>query len=227
MNCEQFREMIHELAREDASADAVMTEAFAHAEECRECDARLREAERLTARLHSLAAQHRFDEASPQVEAALRRAFRQQHVPAAKLHRFSGWIAVSTAALASAAVLVLLLTGYRPTLSPSRAPNSESAPRQSNRPLPTPRATWAEYAVDGETEEQAAAAYIPLAADFDPSWIEGGAIVRVALSRSALENMGVPATGVGDGQMIADMVVSDDGTPEAIRFLDWEQADAN
>jgi hypothetical protein len=38
--------------------------------------------------------------------------------------------------------------------------------------------------------------------------------------------MGVPATGVGDGQMIADMVVSDDGTPEAIRVLDWEQADA-
>ena len=226
MNCEQFREMIHDLAREDASADAVVTEAFAHAEECRECDARLREAERLTARLHALASQHRLDEPSPQVAAALLQAFRKQRMPAARLQRFSGWVAVSTAALASAAVLVILFSGYRPATSPSHARNPESAPRQSNRPLATPRATWADYAVEGESEEQAAAAYIPLAADFDPSWLEGGAIVRVALSRSALESMGMPATGVGDGQMIADMVVSDDGTPEAIRVLDWEQADA-
>jgi hypothetical protein len=224
MNCEQFREMIHDLAREDTSADALVTEAFAHAEECRECDALLREAERLTARLHTLASQHRFDGPPPQVEAALLQAFRKQRKPAARLQRFSGWVAAATAALASAAVVVILFTGYRPAKSPS--PNPESAPRQSTRPLASPRATWADYAVEGESEEQAAEAYIPLAADFDPSWLEGGAIVRVALSRSALESMGVPATGVGDGQMIADMVVSDDGTPEAIRVLDWEQADA-
>jgi hypothetical protein len=223
MNCEKFREMIHDLAREDASADAVITEAFSHAEECPECDAQLRDAERLTARLHTLATQHRFDEAPARVEAALTQAFRQQRVPAPRLHIFSRWLAISTAALASAAVLVILATGYRYGAAPAPTRSPESAPRQSNRPVTTPRATWADYAVDGESEEQAAAAYIPLSADFDPSWLEGGAIVRVALSRSALESMGVPATGVGDEQMIADMVVSDDGTPQAIRIVDWEQ----
>ena len=226
MNCEQFRGMIHDLAREEASADAAVTEAFAHAENCRECDAQLRQAERLTARLRSLAAQHRFDEAPSHVQSALMQAFWRQRAHTPGLSRVGEWLAFSTAALAAVAVLAILLTGYRPAASRGPARGPDSSPRQSNRPVATPRATWTDYAVDGETAEQAAAEYIPLAADFDPSWLQGGAIVRVALSRAALESLGVPATGVGDGEIIADMVVSDDGTPQAIRVVDWEQADA-
>jgi hypothetical protein len=88
-----------------------------------------------------------------------------------------------------------------------------------------PREVWADYTLEGETEEQAQAAFIPLAAGFDPSWLEGGAIVRVVLSRPALESLGVPAGAAGNGQMVADMIVSNDGTPEAIRVVDWQFAD--
>lgn len=224
MNCTEFRNLIQDLAREDASAGAVVADALAHAESCRACDALLREAEQLTASLHSLAARHRFDAAPPRVEVALLQALRQQRAPAPGLLRIGGWLAVSAVGLAAAALLAILLTGYRPGISPAPARTPESAPRQTNRPSVPPRATWADYAVDGETEEQAAASYIPLAADFDPSWLEGGAIVRVVLSRPALESMGVPVNADGDGQMVADMVVSDDGTPEAIRVVDWQES---
>jgi hypothetical protein len=224
MNCSQFRDLIPELAREDASVGAAVTDALAHAESCRACDSLLREAERVTIGLRSLAALHRFDAAPPRVEAALLQAFRSQATPTPRFLRVGGWLAVSTVGLAAAALFAILLTGYRPVSSPAPARAPESAPRQTNRPAISPRATWADYAIEGETEEQTAAAYIPLAPDFDPSWLEGGTIVRVMLSRPALENLGVPVSEDGDGQMVADMVVSDDGTPQAIRVVDWQES---
>jgi hypothetical protein len=222
MNCSQFQEIIPDLTREDASVGALVADALTHAESCHACDALLREAERLTAGLHSLAALHRFDAAPPRVEAALLRAFRHQSKPAPRFLRIGGWLAVSAVGLAAAALFAILLTGYRPGASPSPMRAPENAPRQTNRPAIPPRATWADYTNEGETEEQAAAAYIPLAADFDPAWLEGGTIVRVMLSRPALGDLGVPVSEDGDGQMVADVVVSDDGTPEAIRVVDWQ-----
>jgi hypothetical protein len=224
MNCAQFRSILTDIARDDVFANAAVADALTHAESCRDCDALLRQAEQLTAGLHSLAAQHRFDAAPPRVEAALLTAFRQQHAPAPRLRRVGGWLAVSTVGLAAAALFAILLTGYRPGKSPASPSAPASPPRQTNRPAIPPRVTWAEYAAEGETEEQAAAAYIPLAADFDPSWLEGGAIVRVVLSRPALESLGVPVIAGSDGEMVADMVVSYDGTPEAIRLVDWQIA---
>lgn len=224
MNCAEFRTLIHDLAREDA-ADAAVAGALEHAESCRACDALLRAAERVTAGLCSLSAQHTFDAAPPRVEAALLHAFRQQHTPAPRLRRVGGWLAVSTVGLAAAALLAIFLTGYRPGSTPESPRAPATTPRETNRPAISPRATWADYAVEGETEEEAAAAYIPLAADFDPSWLEGGAIVRVLLSQPALASLGVPVITGSDGQMLADMVVGYDGTPQAIRVVDWQTAD--
>ena len=224
MNCDQFRDLIHDLAREDASADAGVIQALAHAESCATCDALLREAEQVTLRLHSLAAQHRFDAPPAHVETTLLQAFRQQHAPAQGL-RVAGWLSVSAVGIAAAGLLAILLTSHHPGQSPTPPRVPESAPRQTNQPSITPRAAWADYAVDGETEEQAAAAYIPLSADFDPSWLERGAIVRVVLSEPALESMGLPVTPDGNGEMLADMVVSNEGTPEAIRIVDWQESD--
>jgi hypothetical protein len=223
MNCTQFRDLLQDLAR-DASDGVPVADALAHAESCCACDALLREAEHLTAGLRSLAAQHQFAAAPPRIEAALLHAFRQQPAPALRLRRLGGWLAVSTVSLAAAALFAILLTGYRPGTSPESPKAPASVPRETNRPSVAPRTTWADYALEGETEEQAAAAYIPLSADFDPAWLEGGVIVRVVLSRPALESLGVPVVTGTDGRMLADMVVSYDGTPEAIRLVDWQAA---
>jgi hypothetical protein len=227
MNCDQFRDLIPELAREESSADSAVITALAHAESCRECDALLREAERITAGLRSLAAEHDFDAAPPRVETALLDAFRRQHAPAyiRTWRRTGAWVIASAAGVAAAALLAILLSGKGAGTSPATPGAPEVTPRETNRPAASPRVNWADYAAEGETEEQAAAAYIPLAADFDPSWLDSGAIVRVVLSRPALESLGVPVNAGSSGQMVADMVVTSDGTPEAIRVVDWQASD--
>ncbi len=233
MNCADFRSVIQDLAREETPADAALNSAILHAESCLACDALLREAEKLTADLRLLAAQLKSEAASARVESALLDAIRQRHAPALRMRdgsglylqpgkkKVAGWLAVSAAGLAATVLGALLLTSHPDENSPQSPTAPATAPRESNRPL-GPREVWADYAVQGETLEQAAAAYIPLSAGFDPSWLEGGAIVRVVLSRPALESLGVPVSAAGNGEIVADMVVSNDGTPEAIRFVDWQ-----
>ena len=45
-------------------------------------------------------------------------------------------------------------------------------------------------------------------------------MVRVTLARSVLESYGLSAEGLGAGDRVtADMIVSEDGTPQAIRLV--------
>jgi len=221
MNCAEFRNVIQALAREETTGDAALNSAFMHAESCRECDALLREAEQLTADLRSLAAQHQSEAAPARVEVALLGAFRQYHSSAFRVRKAGGWLAVSAAGLAAAVLLAVLLAREPAGMSPESPRAPVAIPRESNRTV-GPRSMWADYAMEGETEEEAAAAFIPLSASFDPSWLEGGAIVRVVLSRPALESLGMTVNAGSTGEMVADMVVSNDGTPEAIRVVDWQ-----
>jgi hypothetical protein len=65
-----------------------------------------------------------------------------------------------------------------------------------------------------------ATAFVPLPYADDPSALEGGSVVRVTLARSVLESYGLPAEGLGAGDRVtADMIVSEDGTPQAIRLV--------
>ena len=67
---------------------------------------------------------------------------------------------------------------------------------------------------------------MPLPYAYDPSELEGGAVVRVRSAAAALVSYGLPVEGMGvRDQVTADMVVSQDGTPQAIRLV--AQSDAN
>ncbi len=49
---------------------------------------------------------------------------------------------------------------------------------------------------------------------------DSGTVVRVDLPRSSLASMGIPVSGLAAGdRVVADLVVSDDGTPQAIRLV--------
>jgi len=62
--------------------------------------------------------------------------------------------------------------------------------------------------------------FIPVPYADDPAALEGGAIVRVTLPRSALASFGLPiAESDGADRVSADLVVSQDGTPQAIRLV--------
>jgi hypothetical protein len=224
MNCHEFRSVISALAREESSPDPALNSALAHAESCRDCDALLREAEQLTTDLRRLAALSKTEAAPARVEVALLAAFRRRHTPALRARRASAWLAVPAAGLAAAALLLGLLVRGPANDSQQSPAAPATAPRQSN-PAPGPRQIWAGYTLEGESAEGAAAEFIPLNAAFDPAWLEGGAIVRVVLSRPALQGLGVLVGAAGDSEFVADMVVSADGTPEAIRLVDWQVAD--
>ena len=54
----------------------------------------------------------------------------------------------------------------------------------------------------------------------DPGTLEGGTVVRVTLSRSALASFGLPVAGMGSSEQIpADIALSEDGVPQAIRLV--------
>jgi hypothetical protein len=72
---------------------------------------------------------------------------------------------------------------------------------------------------DAEPVEYATA-FVPLPYADDPSALEGGSVVRVTLARSALESYGLAAEGMAAGDRVtADMIVSEDGRPQAIRLV--------
>jgi hypothetical protein len=74
-------------------------------------------------------------------------------------------------------------------------------------------------------EAASVASFEPLTEAFDASaangGIDDGMVVRVELSRAALESFGLPVDGSGDDQVLADLVVTSDGMPQAIRVLSW------
>jgi hypothetical protein len=97
------------------------------------------------------------------------------------------------------------------------AANPVSASSASSKVAPNAKTSAA--ASDADTTEYATA-FVPLPYADDPSTLEGGSVVRVTLARSVLESYGLPAEGLGAGDRVtADMIVSEDGTPQAIRLV--------
>jgi hypothetical protein len=238
MDCAQFAEVLHELDRPGSLGAAVRESALAHAEMCSRCGTLVTEAESLDFALGQIAQQISELHAPPRIETALLREFHQvKSVPSSRRLQWQ----LAALGAAAAVLLALGLSFYRTqTVAPGKAPSviASSAPapsirgaRESQRS--TSRATANVPSRDNRTKtsvEQTSAgdadaaeyatAYVPLPYAYDPSGLEGGAIVRVVLPRAALVSYGLPIEGMGvSDQVTADMVVSQDGTPQAIRLV--------
>jgi hypothetical protein len=241
VNCEQFAEVLHELDRPGTPGAALREGALAHAEMCSRCGALVTESESLDFSLGQIAQETEELQAPPKIEAALLREFRREK-SAASSRRLRWQLAALGAA--AAALLALGLSFHRPrAAAPDKAPavsasairpasspktkpspdsRSSAAPAILNVQAKTARAPLAAEktaAAENDATEYATA-YMPLPYAYDPSGLEGGAVVRVVLPRAVLVSYGLPveAMGVSD-QVTADMVVSEDGTPQAIRLV--------
>ena len=102
----------------------------------------------------------------------------------------------------------------------SAAQNSKANPT-ANRVAVNASTTTKPPSAAGDAEPtEYATAFVPLPYADDPAALEGGSVVRVTLARSVLESYGLPAEGLGAGDRVtADMIVSEDGTPQAIRLV--------
>ena len=109
MNCEEFETIVNDMARAELMNADVRASHLAHTKTCGACATRLADKRALAAGLRALAADCANKEASPQIEAALLAAFRQQSAPAktnvvvfpVRHRRIQLW------ALAAAAVLLV------------------------------------------------------------------------------------------------------------------------
>jgi hypothetical protein len=242
MGCAEFRDVLHELDRPGTRGAAEFERAMTHAEGCGECGARLMEEESLAFALGKVARETAKMPGAARVEDALGREFRRARAePTVIAVRRKMQSQIAALAVAAAVLLALGTTVYERNVRQATArptPATEQAQPTVNSSQPVAgNSSQTLTAMPGTNHDASSVAKLPAATidtqqteyatDYirlpyadDPAALEGGSVVRVTLARSALESYGLPAEGLGTGDRVtADMLVSEDGTPQAIRLV--------
>jgi anti-sigma factor RsiW len=223
MKCREFESVVHDLARWGQLDPAVETIARAHAESCPSCGCRLAEAERLTKILRVASAEARQAEPPPQVEARLLAAFRRETAARNKVaaRNSFGWRPMLgwAGAAAFVAVFSFVLLGLFPdrrASSPAVRGSAESAAAVTTASQTA--ASTQTVAQTSHTDLSSGFVPVPFASGFGPG--ESAVIVRVQLPRSSLAELGYPVDETqGNGVVQADLVVGEDGWPQAVRIV--------
>ncbi len=252
MNCEQFDALLLDLDRAGSSAAASRANALAHAEGCSRCAALLCESEALDFALATLVREDAGIAAPARLEAALTQRFRRERGIAR--HRGVRRMVASFAAVAAVGLLALGLSlRHRAQLTRNPAPSAWAA----NSPLrispATPKTPGKTVADDSPAAREAAkksarpggnrhealpvsepnaiysASFVPLPYADDAADLQDGTVVQVVLPRSALASFGLPASVyAGYSERVpADLILNEDGTPEAIRLVSQSSAQQN
>ncbi len=246
MDCNQFRELLADLDRSGVLPADARESAFAHAEGCADCGQLLTETELLDAGLRRLAAREGDLQAPPRVEARLLNALRQRNKEAV---RERNWRYAAAIGIAAAFLLVigvwlnqktsdhrrlagtkvtepLVAVGSAPhggdaslVIHDGSAAHADATETRIDRTVARARVRKAANADAPVMDADSTAGFIPLP-DADPGPVDDGAVVRVEMPRAALATFGLPVEAMeGNGTVRADLIVSADGTPEAIRLL--------
>ena len=222
MDCAQFEDVLHDLNRPGTVGFFLREGAFAHAESCRRCALLLTPAKSLDLALRAIASAESGREASSRVETTLMKEFRRTKDASSKL-RFRSRIAALGVAAAILLALGFSLYRFSPATKGSVAApgsgNSAAAGGASNSSVTLD-------AQNDETEFDDSAAFIPLPYADDPAAVQDDAVVRVVLSPAALASLGLPVAETDGSEAVpADLRVSEDGTPQAIRLVSQEDSD--
>jgi hypothetical protein len=230
VDCVEFGELLPDLDRPGTRGHDLSEEILAHAEICAPCSALMMEAESLNFGLRRLAETTEGMVAPARVEAALLNEFRRtKSLGSARRFRRD------LAALAIAAT-VLLAVGMGIYRHPLKVKGGTDSPAIAQNATPGATSSTSTTAVaEGNTntvlpsndasvteteESEYATSFVPLPFADDPSETQGGAVVRVDLPRASLVSMGVPVAGLNaNGHVVADLMLSEDGTPQAIRLI--------
>jgi hypothetical protein len=219
MSCRQFKEALDDLDRTGMPAMMLREAALEHAETCGRCAQLMTDTEALDFSFHQIAAHEGNLQAPPRVEAALLQEFRAQR--AAQSSKKGNW---RLAALATAAA-VLLALGFslrNVSLRHTNAVAGETGQSALNAQQNTAETNSdeTELAENVSTDAQDATGFVSLPYATDPGTLEGGTVVRVELTRATLASMGMPVADAGSLDRIpADIMLSEDGAPQAIRLV--------
>ena len=234
MACPQWAGILVEAVRGNASrgasrmAPAEWTAALEHAASCPFCSERLAAERAVSEELRLLADAESGRLLSPGCEATLLAAFRGERGSEVRARRWifalSGSLAAAFLILLGAALLVSRDSGSLvravlaklPEIGARRHVSGAAAGSGLEAGL-RPGAEATDAANEDEEEVTDFYAFYPGA---DPASVDAGALVRVRVPSSELEAFGLPvAQGREDEWVNADVLVAEDGSPQAIRFV--------
>jgi hypothetical protein len=236
MNCRDCELLLIEAARAagrsgaNAPAASDLDAAFNHAASCPACSERLSEERSLSGGLRLLAAAEAGREPSPGCGATLLAAYRAERGREVHTRRWifavSGAIAASLVVLVGAALLLSrdsstlvrsLYSKFSPLAARNRTASSPAASGASIDVAAEEDASETDIAAPGQEEVTEFVAFYPGA---DISSLDSGALVRVRVPSSALGSFGLQvAQGSEEEWVNADLLVAEDGSPQAIRFV--------
>jgi hypothetical protein len=229
MNCVDFENVVHDLAREDARqvlGDAATVMARFHAETCEVCAARLAEARMVAQALRDATEDAKGLEAPARLEATLVAAFREHQRSLERERyrerrvrlRWAEWMGLAAAAVVLAGVGAWSFShGHaRATKTSSSAVVTSAVNSGANG--------GAQRAAGVETAALEEAGFVPVPYGEGLSADDSGLVVRVSMTRSALGSLGYPVDEMDGGDVIqADLLVGEDGWPRAVRLVQQEQ----
>jgi len=229
MNCFQFEELFHDLDRPGTGGFAARDSVLAHAESCSRCALLLTEAESLDQALSALSARENGERPAARLEKLLREEFRRTR--ALSTRRRVRW-QIAALGTAAAVLLALGLTLRHPGvgISGSGSGTHDTSGSSSGNGAVAPAADSSDSELatveNSTSDSDSATDFVPLPYSDDSTAGEGGAIVRVELSRPALASLGLPVTDMAATDRIpADIIVSEDGAPQAIRLVSQSNVD--
>jgi anti-sigma factor RsiW len=230
MDCTKFEEIVNDLERPETEGFALRDSALAHAESCSHCARLMTDVESLDAALREISRSAADKHASPRVETSLMEEFRRQKASSSRRR-----VQRQIAALATAAVVLLVLgvslhrrMAPNGVVSPVAIVDEKTSSSPSVPPVTTPTSSQQqdEGSANQADDSEYATAFVPLPYADDPTAVDGGTVVRVILSRPALASLGVPVTDPGATDRIpADLLLSEDGAPQAIRLVSQSRVD--
>lgn len=235
MNCRECEPLLVEIARRPEvpggrQARQEIAAALEHAATCASCAERLAEERAVEAELRPLAAMEAGREPSTGCEATLMAAYRTERGREVHTRRWmfalSGAMAASLVVLLGAALmlsnesskLVRSMSSRFGSLAANRETSGRAASSQAPSVASGEAADEGELSAEGQQEEVTDFVAFYPGADF--ASLESGALVRVRVPSSALGSFGLPVAQGSEEQWVsADLLVGEDGSPQAIRFV--------
>ena len=213
MTCEHFALEVHDWGRRVNSRESEIRESIderlvAHAAECPDCAQLLADVRALNYSLQALAEQDAAERAPESAEAALLAAFRAQ-----KSSRRATTAAWHRAALAAAAIVLAALGVAVHRLVPTATGGSSAGDLQANSSEGMATAENSPLVAENATT------FVALPYADENFAVEDGTIAQVTMSPATLASMGLPVADIDGAPMAAEVVLSEDGTPQAIRLL--------
>ena len=222
MNCEQFDDLLPDLARETGPDHTGRPDALAHAETCPTCQGRLQGQKDLTVLFKAAASD--YSGAPAHLKDKLLSAYRSRGETKSRISSRTSAMNIRFGYLRLAAALLVALLGvatYRVLHSPRSIPVAEGVPVLVSPGSPQPARTGPVAGDAGQTvvpvqvaaalpaagkkatprrpaskaqpaESEIATDFFPLASRADIAAMESGQIVRVLLPRNAMAAYGLP-----------------------------------